>query len=91
MSEYGEKLNPYRQLRVPNAIRGIRQNIVITMNPATIDEKQQLSVRFPNLSNNDVIIPGTVRLAFEIVLNSKDTNATVFQNLGRLIIKKNSN
>ena len=88
MSEYGEKLNPYRQLRIPNAIRGIRQNIVITMNPATIDEKQQLSVRFPNLSNNDVIIPGTVRLAFEIVLNSKDTNATVFQNLGRTIIKK---
>ena len=46
-------------------------------------------VRFPNLSKNDVIVPGTVKLAFEIDINStSDDNATVFQNLGRSIIKK---
>jgi hypothetical protein len=37
---------------------------------------------------NDVIVPGTVRLAFEIELNSRDANATIFQNIGRSIIKK---
>jgi DNA-binding GntR family transcriptional regulator len=49
---------------------------------------QQLLVRFPNLSNNDVIVPGTTRLAFEIEINSTDKNSTLYQNVGRTIIKK---
>ena len=88
MSSYGEKLNPYRKIREPRGVKGIRQSVVITNNPSTIDQNQQLLVRFPNLSSNDVIVPGTVRLAFEIELDSKDQNATVYQNIGRAIIKK---
>ena len=88
MSAYGNKLNPYRKIREPRGVKGIRQSVVITNNPSTIDQNQQLSVRFPNLSNNDVIIPGTVRLAFEIKLKSTDNNATVYQNIGRAIVKK---
>ena len=88
MSAYGDKLNPYRKLREPRGVRGIRQSVVITNNPSTIDQNQQLLVRFPNLSSNDVIVPGTVRLAFEIEINSKDANATLYQNIGRAIVKK---
>ena len=89
MSTYGEKLNPYRKIREPRGIKGIRQSVVITNNPSTIDKNDLLLVRFPNLSNNDVIVPRTVRLAFEIEINSKtDANATIYQNIGRSIIKK---
>ena len=89
MSAYGNKLNPYRKLREPRGVKGIRQSVVITNNPSTIDQNQQLLVRFPNLSNNDVIVPGTVRLAFEIELvSSKDAGKTIYQNIGRAIIKK---
>ena len=88
MSTYGNKLNPYRKIREPRGVRGIRQSVVITNNPSTIDQNQQLLVRFPNLSSNDVIVPGIVRLAFEIELTSKDVNATIFPNIGRAIIKK---
>ena len=88
MSTYGNKLNPYRKIREPRGVRGIRQSVVITHNPSTIDQNQQLLVRFPNLSSNDVIVPGTVRLAFEIELTSKDVNATIFPNIGRAKIKK---
>lgn len=88
MSAFGEKLNPHRRLREARGIRGIRQSVVITNNPSTIDQNQQLLVRFPNLSSNDVIVPGTTRLAFEIELNSKDKNATVYPNIGRSIVKK---
>ena len=88
MSAYGEKLNPYRKIREPRGVKGIRQSVVITNNPSTIDQNQQLLVRFPNLSSNDVIVPGTVRLAFEIELDSKDQNATIYKNIGRAIIKK---
>ena len=89
MSAYGNKLNPYRKLREPRGVKGIRQSVVITNNPSTIDQNQQLLVRFPNLSNNDAIVPGTVRLAFEIELvSSKDADKTIYQNIGRAIIKK---
>ena len=70
MSAFGEKLNPRRKLSEPRGVRGIRESVVITNNPSTIDQNQQLLVRFPNLRSNIVIVPGTVRLAFEIELNS---------------------
>ena len=35
-----------------------------------------------------MIVPRSARLTFTIDLTSKDANATVFQNLGRAIIKK---
>ena len=62
--------------------------MVITNNISTIDQDQQLLVRFPHLSDNDVIVPQSARLAFTIELQGKDPNATVYQNFGRAIIKK---
>ena len=88
-SAYGHKLNPYRSLKQPLGVKGIRQTVVITNNPSTIDQNQTLLVRFPNLGVNDVIVPGSVRLAFEIALTSStDVNRTIVNNLSRAIIKK---
>lgn len=86
-SQYGRTLNPYRGFRTPLGAKGIRQSVVITHNPSIIDATQQILVRFPNLGPNDVIVPGTSRLAFTISLTSTDANRTVVQNLGRAIIK----
>ena len=80
--------NPYRCLREPLWVKGVRQSVVITNNPSTIDQNQQLLVRFPNLGTHDVIVPGTARLAFKIALKSEYANRTVVQNLGRAIVKK---
>ena len=87
-SKFGRKFNPYRCLREPLGVKGERQSVVITNNPSTIDQNQQLLVRFPNLGAHDVIVTGTARLAFRITLNSEDANRTVVQNLGRAIVKK---
>ena len=87
-SKFGRNLNPYRSLREPLGVKGVRQSVVITNNPSSIDQNQQLLVRFPNLGKEDVIVPGTARLAFTITLNSEDANRTVVQNLGRAIVKK---
>ena len=86
--KFGRKLNPHRSLREPLGVKGVRQSVVITNNPSSIDQNQQLLVRFPNLGKDDVIVPGTARLAFTITLNSEDANRTVVQNLGRAIVKK---
>ena len=87
-SQFGRKLNPYRKLRDPLGIKGVRQSVVITNNPSSIVQNQQLLVRFPNLGAHDVIVPGTARLAFTISLDSTDDNRTVVQNLGRAVVKK---
>ena len=76
---YGRKLNPYRKYRDPLGVKAIRQSVVITN---TIDQNQQLLVRFPNLGPSDVVVPGTTRLAFTISLTSTDANRTLVQNIG---------
>jgi len=70
-------------------VKGNRQRIVVTNNPSTIDANQILTVRFPNLGENDVIVLGTARIAFNIALNGgTDANRTAVNNLGRALVKK---
>ena len=47
-------------------VKGNRQSYIVTNNPSSIDANELLTVRFPNLHANDVIVPGTARLAFNI-------------------------
>ena len=87
--EYGKRLNPERSLRTPKGIKATRQKVIVTHNPSEIDQAQLLEVKFPNLGSDDVIIPGTVNLSFNIELSSaSDLNRTLVSNIGRAIIKK---
>ena len=53
-----------------------------------IDQNQDLLVRFPNLGNDDIIIPGMANLSFNIELTSTaDPNRTLVSNIGRTIVK----
>ena len=89
MNEYGSKLNPERSLRTAKGIKGTRQKVIISHNPTEIDQNQLLLVRFPNLASDDVIVPGTANLSFNIELSSKtDKNRTLVSNIGRAIVKK---
>ena len=87
--EYRKRLNPERSLRTPKGIKGTRQKVIVTHNPSEIDQAQELLVRFSNLGSDDVIIPGTANLSFNIELTSTiDTNRTLVSNIGRAIMKK---
>ena len=87
--EYGKRLNPEHSLRTPKGIKGTRQKVIVTHNPSEIDQAQELLVRFPNLGNDDVIIPGTANLSFNIELTSAiDANRTLVSNIERAIVKK---
>tara|TARA_B110000881_G_scaffold89251_1_gene78387 strand:- start:1327 stop:2613 length:1287 start_codon:yes stop_codon:yes gene_type:complete len=88
-TEFGNKLSPYRKLRKQRGIKGTRHTLFNTHVPATIDQNGILTVRFPDLGPNDVIVPGTAKLAFKIDLTStSDTNRTIVNNLGRAIVSK---
>ena len=86
--EVGNKLNPQRSFRKGFAFIGLCQHIIKTNNPSTIGPDELLTVRFPDLKENQVIIPGTTKLAFNITLVGTDVNRTLVRNLGRNIIRK---
>ena len=87
--EYGKRLNPECSLRTPKGIKGTRQKVIVIHNPSETDQAQLLEVKFPNLGSDDVIIPGTMNLSFNIELTSiADLNRTLVSNMGRAIIKK---
>ena len=87
--EYGNNLNPERSLRTAKGIKGTRQKVIVTHNPSKIDKNQLLLVRFPNLGSDDVIIPETANLSFNIELSAAaDAKKMLVSNIGRAIIKK---
>ena len=86
--EVGDKLNPQRSYRKGFALKGLHQHIIKTNNPSTIGPGELLTVRFPDLKENQVIIPTTTKLTFNISLVGTDVNRTLVVNLGRNIIRK---
>ena len=86
--EVGDKLNPQRSYRKGFALKGLHQHIIKTNNPFTISPNELLTVRFPDLKENQLIIPSTMKLTFNISLVGTDVNRTLVGNLGRNIIRK---
>ena len=57
-------------------------------NPSTIRPDELLTVHFPDLKENQVMIPGTMKLTFNISPAAINANRTLVKNLGRNIIRK---
>ena len=85
---YGQDIHPNRKSKTLRAIGGHRQHVVLTHNPSTIGPGQTLRLRFPNIGQNDVIVPKSYFISFLLLLTGvKDTGRTVVPNIGRRIIK----
>ena len=86
--ELGDKLNPQRSYRKGFALKGLRQHIIKMSNPVTIWPNELLTVHFLDLKENQLIIPSTTKLTFNISLVGTDVDRTLVGNLGRNIIGK---
>ena len=86
--EVGDKLNPQRSYRKGFALKGLQQHIVKTNNLSAIGLDELLTVRFPDLKENQVIVPSTTKLTFNTSLAGTDVNRTLVGNFGRNIIRK---
>ena len=86
--EVEDKLNPQRSYRKGFSLKGLHQHIIKMNNPSAISPDELLTVRFPDLKENQVIIPSTTKLTFNISLVGTDVNRTLVGNLGRNIIRK---
>ena len=80
--EVGDKLNPQRSYRKGFALKGLRQQIIKMNHPSTIGPDELLTVRFPDLKENQLIIPSTTKLTFNIYLVGTVVNRTLVGNLG---------
>ena len=80
----------YNETKKPNAyrVKSLHQHIIKTNSPSTIRPGELLMVRFPDLKENQVIIPGTTKLTFNISQVGTGANRTLVKNLGRNIIRK---
>ena len=86
--EVGDRLNPQRSYRKGFALKGLHQHIIKTNNLSTIGPGELLTIRFLDLKENQVIIPSTKKLTFNISLVGTDVNRTLVGNLGRNSIRK---
>ena len=74
--EVGDELNPQKSFRKGFALKGIRQHIIIMNNPSATSPDKLLTVRFPDLKENQLIIPGTTQLTLNISLSGTDKETT---------------
>ena len=87
--EYGNKLNPEYSRRTAKGIKRTRQKVIVTHNPSEIGQNQLLTVKFPNLASNDVIVLGTANLSFDIEFTSTGyLKRKLVSNIGRAIVQK---
>ena len=87
--EYRNKINPKHSLRTAYEIKGTRQKIIVAHNPSETDQNQLLTLKFPNLGSDNVIIPGMANLSFNTELSlTAYLNRTLVSNIGRVIAVK---
>ena len=87
--KYGKKLNPQHSLRTTRGMKETRQKAIIMHNPSEIDQNQLLLARFMNLGSDDIIIPGTANLFFNMELSSvTNPKSALVSNICRAIVKK---
>ena len=75
--EVGDRLSPQRSYRKGFVLKGLHQHIIKTNNPSTIGPGKLLTVRFPDLKENQLVIPSTTKLTFNISLAGTDDNRTL--------------
>ena len=87
-SFYGSEINPYNKYRERFGFKAERRHVKISHTPSTIDQNQDLEVRLPNLGKNDVIVPSSLQLTFDLNLTSTLNTRYIVNNIGRALVKK---
>ena len=87
-SIYGNDLDPMQKGRKMFGFEAKRQRIKVSHSPSTMDQNQDIEVFISGLDDNDVIVPGSIYLNFDINLTSTKKDRYIVNNLGKAIIDK---
>ena len=82
-----EKINPNRIPREPFGLKAESTLNRITLNPSSASPGETLYINIPKLSENLVIVPGSVSLVFDLMLMGHANN-TVVNNVGSNLVSR---
>ena len=80
-----EKIDPNRMPKQPFGLKAESTLQRITFTPSSANPGETLYVSIPKLSGNNVIVPGSVKLAFNLVVTGHANN-TIVNNVGRNLV-----
>ena len=82
-----EIINPNRVPREPFGLKSESSLNRITFNPSSANNGEKISVNIPKLSDNVVIVPGSVYLLFDLIVGGH-VNNTLVNNVGRNLVEQ---
>ena len=87
MSVYGE-LDPMVEHMTQFAFKGKRKHIAKVNMPNIAYPNQHTDIEIPYGSRDHVIVPDTVKIAFNLDIESTDKTRSIVNNLGRALVRK---
>ena len=87
MSVYGE-LDPTVEHGTQFAFKGKKEHIFKISMPNIANPSQHINIEIPHGSRDPVIIPDTVKITFNLDIESTDKARSVMNNVGRALVKK---
>ena len=81
-------LSPRRSTKTLRAMKAPYAVKRITFNPSEANPGETLEVRVPKLNKNEVLVPGTLALRFDIDLSGGHANNYIVQNVSRALVSK---
>ena len=81
-----QRIDPNRMPKQPFGLKAETTLQRTTFTPSSANPGETLYVNIPKLSGNNVIVPNSVRLAFDFVIENAEANDTFVNNLGRNLI-----
>ena len=87
MSVYGE-LDPMVEHRTQFAFKGKREHIAKVNMPNMAYPNHHIDIEIPHCSRDHVIVPDTVKITFNLDIESTDKTRSVVSNVSRALVKK---
>ena len=81
-------LSPRRSKKALNAMKAPYYVKRITFNPSEANPGDRLEVRVPKLNKNEVLVPGSLALRFDIDLSGGHANNYLVQNVSRALVSQ---
>ena len=81
-------LSPRRRTKTLLAMKAPRSVKRITFNPSEANSGHRLEVRVPKLNKNEVLVPGSLALRFDIDLSGGHANNYLVQNVSRALVSQ---
>ena len=81
-------LSPKRRSKTLRAMKAPYSVKRITFNPSEANPGERLEVRVPKLNKNEVLVPGSLALHFDIDLSGGHANNYLAQNVSRALVSQ---